>query len=280
LHHDGASAFEQAVLCATLSPDARTALTGGRDGSARLWDPRTGKQLLPPLVHQGPVNAVAFSIDGRTLATGSDDRSARVWDAATGQPIGTPLMQRGPVRAIAFSPDARRLLVGCAYLQDRIWRGQGRIWEIASHAPVGDALRCAGRINAVAYAPDGNAVVTAGDDRIAQFWESATGRPLGPPLVHGNIVISAAYSTDGAELFTDCPIGDPAAAPASEPAAVNTFTWRVPRPLSGTPAQIQTWVQVLTRLEFDKSNLIHPLDDTIWLARRRALESAHLPLPQ
>ena len=93
-------------------------------------------------------------------------------------------------------------------------------------------------------------------------------------------MISATYSTDGSELVTQCPVGVPATAPTNEPAGVGTVTWRVPRPLPGTAAQVQTWVQVLTRLEFDKSNLIHPIDDATWLARRRALESAHIPLPQ
>ena len=53
--------------------------------NARLWDAATARPLgktsgFPPLVHQGPVYAVAFSPDGKTALTGSDDKTARLWN--------------------------------------------------------------------------------------------------------------------------------------------------------------------------------------------------------
>src|SRR5262249_40238764 len=40
----------------------------------------TGKPLGPPLQHQGPVRAVAFSPDSKTVVTGSFDNTARLWE--------------------------------------------------------------------------------------------------------------------------------------------------------------------------------------------------------
>src|SRR5262249_3772654 len=93
-----------------FSPDGRTVLTAGPDGSARLWDAPTGKPVGAPLMHGGPVHAVAFSPDGRKVLTGSGEEhlqrgEARLWDAATGQPLGPPLPHLAAVTAVAFSPD-------------------------------------------------------------------------------------------------------------------------------------------------------------------------------
>lgn len=48
-------------------------LTGGLDGTARLWDVASGKQLGPALHHDQRVHRVAFWPDGRTMVTTTDD---------------------------------------------------------------------------------------------------------------------------------------------------------------------------------------------------------------
>jgi WD40 repeat protein len=62
---------------------------------ARLWDPATGHPIGRPLLHRGPVRAVAFGPHPRdsvadgghcTLVTGSEDKTARVWDVPA--PLG------------------------------------------------------------------------------------------------------------------------------------------------------------------------------------------------
>jgi WD40 repeat protein len=39
--------------------------------------------LGTPLLHDGPVFAVAFSPDGKTVLTGSADNTARLWDVTS-----------------------------------------------------------------------------------------------------------------------------------------------------------------------------------------------------
>ena len=69
-----------------FSPDGQTALTGSADGTARLWDVKTGQPPDAALKHDGSVFAVAFSPDGQTALTGSADKTARLWDVKTGLP--------------------------------------------------------------------------------------------------------------------------------------------------------------------------------------------------
>ncbi len=64
------------------SPDGKLIVTGSLDGTARIWDPETGR-LLRTLDHPVPVFGVAFSPDGRTIATMDAYGIIRLWDACT-----------------------------------------------------------------------------------------------------------------------------------------------------------------------------------------------------
>jgi hypothetical protein len=71
-----------------MSRDGRKIATASSDKTARIWNARTGEQLLV-LRHPDQVEAVAFSPDGERLVTASDDSLARIWDARV-----TPVAQQ------------------------------------------------------------------------------------------------------------------------------------------------------------------------------------------
>jgi serine/threonine protein kinase/WD40 repeat protein len=66
------------VTAVGVSPDGRTVVSGGADGSVRCWDGRTGQELLAARRHAGAVAVVEFSADGRTLVTAGAE--VAVWD--------------------------------------------------------------------------------------------------------------------------------------------------------------------------------------------------------
>ena len=93
-----------AVTSVAFSADGRTLATGNADGTTRLWDMASHRQIAALTGPTGPVDSVAFSPDGRTLATGNTDGTARLWDMATHRQIAA---LTGPPARLARSRSAR-----------------------------------------------------------------------------------------------------------------------------------------------------------------------------
>ncbi|MGH3934683.1 MAG: NACHT domain-containing protein, partial [Pseudonocardiaceae bacterium] len=74
------------VWSVAYSPQGTHLLSGGDDGSVRVWDATTGEPRHHLTGHTGAVLSVAYSPQGTHLLSGGADGSVRVWDATTGEP--------------------------------------------------------------------------------------------------------------------------------------------------------------------------------------------------
>ncbi len=175
--HDGSV---RAVALGELDGRA-IAVSGGDDGTVRVWDLAAGTALGAPLTgHTGHVQAVAVGeLDGRAIAvSGGDDGTVRVWDLAAGEQL-TTLRHDGWVWAVALGElGGRAIAVSAGY------DGTVRVWDLAAGEQLTTLTGHDGGVMAVAVGElDGRAIaVSGGDDGTVRVWDLAAGTALGAQL--------------------------------------------------------------------------------------------------
>jgi WD40 repeat protein len=64
----------------SLGPNGRHFASGDDDGTLRLWDADTGRELAHWQAHKAGLTALAFHPDGSTLISGASDGTLKVWN--------------------------------------------------------------------------------------------------------------------------------------------------------------------------------------------------------
>jgi WD40 repeat protein/serine/threonine protein kinase len=183
------------VSSAAFSPDGRSVLTAGFDGTVRIWDGQTGYERLRLMGHTHQVAGAAYSPDGRRVASASFDKTARIWDAETGRELNQLTGHTDWVFTAAFASDARHVVTASA---DKT----ARIWDVESGRELVQLKGHTDAIGAASFSPDGQRVVTASDDRTARIWDANTGREIATLVGHPDLVLCASFSPDGRRVVT------------------------------------------------------------------------------
>ncbi|MGW0824202.1 nSTAND1 domain-containing NTPase [Streptomyces sp. NPDC002845] len=177
------------------SPDGLLLATASRDGTARVFDARSGRSLRVLPSGGTMVEGVAWSPDSTCIAAVGRDHVVRIWDAASGEPLRMLTGATDIGRQTAWSPDGRWIAATSRDKAVRVWdAGTGDlVHELRGH---GDDVW------GLAWAPDSSRLASASHDQTALVWDRATGAPVTTLRGHSDFVEGIAWSPDGRLIAT------------------------------------------------------------------------------
>lgn len=193
----------QGARSLAFSPDGKRLATGGYEGSIRLWDIASLREIAAVRAHEGEIWALAYSPDGQIVASGGQDRQIHLWDMRRAEEspgefrLDTLGGHNDAVTALAFSPDGKTLASGGGFDDQSL-----RLWDVARRRERHHLRGHTRAIYAVVFAPDGQAVATGSADGTIRLWDPTTGRQR--IVLHGHPaqVHALAYSPDSRLLVS------------------------------------------------------------------------------
>ncbi len=155
-------------------------LATSSDQAVKIWDFRTGRELLRMPGHKGRVTGVSFSPDGKLLSTVALDDTIRIWDAEGPTEVMTTLtgVGVGDIYDVAFNPDGKLLaMAGSHFVSETGLVSTTAVWDV-THRRLSRMLHHKDEDHAVVFAPDGRRLATATGDGQVRIWEVPSGRQV------------------------------------------------------------------------------------------------------
>jgi RNA polymerase sigma factor (sigma-70 family) len=174
-----------------FSAEGKALVSSGHDGTIRLWDVATGKEL-----HRWGGERFALSPDGKVLAFSAKDRVIHLSDTTTGKELRQWEGALGEFQSLLFSPDGRILAVA-GYANK--WLGA---WDVATGkallaAPLGGKRE---EVNCILFASSGPTLLSGHADGSVRVWDLTMESPARRFQAHEEGVLRMALSPDGRTL--------------------------------------------------------------------------------
>jgi WD40 repeat protein len=196
--HHGAAVFGLAIR-----PDGEQLASCSQDGSVKIWDATTSRQLRAIPAHANHARSIAFSPDSQRLASASWDGTVKVWDARTGRKLHDLRGHQGEVWSVTFSPDSKHLASGGGKHSQL---GEVIIWDAAAGQAVRTLNGHTSSVYSVMFSPNGKRLASGGTDGMVKLWDAATGQEqlsLPGQDYQDYQVFGVAFSPDG-RLLVSC----------------------------------------------------------------------------
>lgn len=151
----GVAPIGDRVARLSFSPDSKLIVTGGYDGTIRLWS-SSGKQIAQFQKQNASISSVSFSPTGKKIATASSDGIMRLWNLS-GHQIAEFRGREQDFQVIRFSPDGQQIATGGV--------GAIRLWQVDGQS-IAEFRGDYGSPWYIAFSSDGKQLITSEQDTV------------------------------------------------------------------------------------------------------------------
>jgi WD40 repeat protein len=191
-----------------VSPDGRTAASASRDGTLKVWDIASRRQVGETVEAMGGFACVAYAPGGKVLAAGGFAGDLVLVEGRVKRVLQASSASGAAIRAVAFAPDGTSVATGSD-------DGMVRVWDVASGRvsyALEDHVRAAVRPNFVtgeslpttlqglAFAPNGRMLASIRSNGQVTLWDTSSGRIRRQISGGCGALWSVAFSPDGRVL--------------------------------------------------------------------------------
>lgn len=169
-------------------PEEKFIVAGGSPRLARIWEWRSGKEVVSLRNHLDTITCALFSPDNLLVATSSLDGSVRLWNPESGVEVQRFTGHKLGVYGLGFAPDGKFIASGGVDRRVLIWPVNPSNDEASELMSLQDRLDGAelplpifeelsghtGTINDVAFSADGKRLISASNDNSVFVWETGS----------------------------------------------------------------------------------------------------------
>ena len=183
------------IVCISVTPNGRLAVSGSKDKTLRVWDLESGKCLNTLEGHNQLITCVSMSLDGRRVVSGSFDKTLRVWDFESGKCLSILEGHQDKVQCVSLTPDGRRAVSGSC-------DNSVQLWDLESGRSLCALEGHVKNVYCVAVTPDGRRAVSGSLDKSLRVWDLESGKCLCVLRGHSNAVNGVCVIADGRRVLS------------------------------------------------------------------------------
>ena len=150
------------MLCFSVTPNRDTILTGHTDGTIRIWDFLSAKNILSINGKGGAVHSIAASSDN-VLVAGLNNGNIKSWNLTTGKQQFSEKRHKSAVIAMAVTHDHLHLATGA---ED----GSIKLSEIGDKSQT-ILTGHEGAVNSICFSHNDQFLLSAGSDKTTRCWD-------------------------------------------------------------------------------------------------------------
>ena len=190
------------IRTAMFSLDGTRILTASWDGTARIWDAKTGLSIGTLGKNNAGINSATYSYDGNLIAVARLDGIVDIFDERSFDKKFSIKAHYGSVEAVLFSPNNKLILT--ANGNDK--EGTACLWDAVDGSLVGEFKNgtdhgVKGSLCAIAFSPNSELFATGSADSTARIWNTETLKQQ-CILRHQGAVQWVGFIENGRELLT------------------------------------------------------------------------------